>query len=146
VRSPSDGYHKSMEFLHAHLCINSTVLVVPWLARGDHKLVLVLCYSTTNYSRGFVCYFQPGVWFPRHSLYGRGVPWVIARHPIPSAGCRVLQRWETPITRHPWAFPRFLLPSNISGRMISRGNRFPRLSPLRPATDMSSICYTYTCF
>ena len=37
--------------------------------------------------------------------------------------------WETPITRHSWASPGSSLPSNILGRMISRGNYFPWLSP-----------------
>ena len=31
-RSPYDSYHKSMEFFHTHLCINSMVLVLRWLA------------------------------------------------------------------------------------------------------------------
>jgi len=63
-------------------------------------------------------------------------------------GFQALRSWESPITRHPQASPASSLPSNIPGRMISRGNCFPRLSPL-PGTHRGvppPICRPYVIF
>ena len=71
--------------------------------------------------------------FPRASPLGGGFPWLIGGYPRLIRGVRVLHSWETPIMRHPRPSPASSLPSNIPGRMISRGNCFPRHS-LLPGT------------
>ena len=49
--SPYDSYHKSMEFVHTSLCINSMHCVIPWWTTNGSMAFVV---RSTNDSREFV--------------------------------------------------------------------------------------------
>ena len=81
---------------------------------------------------------------------GGGFPWLIGGYPRLTRALRVLHSWETPITRHSWASLASSFPSNILGKMISRGNYFPGTPPSRVPTGWSRhpyvICMLYLAY